>query len=91
MCEISEARLCRECSLVTTDPECPLCGVRTVRHPEGKRPRKVQYCCQCTDEFNLSDVVVRTWNDDPYDQVDDGMLITVCRTCEAELKAELAD
>lgn len=81
-CEIKDARLCRNCSVVTVDQQCDLCAKRTVPHPESASPDQVQYCCDCGGEFTADDVIVRTFKDDPYCQCEDGMLITVCRKCE---------
>lgn len=41
MCEIEDARLCRDCSIVTDRERCPLCDTRTVKHPERKHIKDV--------------------------------------------------
>lgn len=87
-CEIKDARICRKCSLVTVDQVCDLCGKRTAPHPDSASPDAAQYCVDCAGEFAASEIVVRTWKDDPYQQLDDGTLITVCLNCEAARKAE---
>ena len=86
MAELTDVRLCRKCSIVTTDNTCPLCDAKTIVHPERKC--KKYYCCDCADQFPRKEIVVRTWHDGPYCQCDDGMLITVCRPCAAKEAAE---
>ena len=87
-CEITDARICHVCKLVTADDHCPLCGRQTRQHKDAKQPDPIQYCGDCGGEFTASEVVVKTWNDDPYEQTEDGMLITVCRWCQAKVIEE---
>jgi len=81
-CTIENARLCRSCDLVTADAKCDLCEKRTVPHPESASPDQAQYCVACGEECTAAEVIVRTFKDDPYCQLEDGGLITVCLTCE---------
>jgi hypothetical protein len=89
-CSIEEARLCRECYLVTVDAECDLCRKPTIRHPEADEVDRLQYCIDCGDEVLREKAVVRTWKDDAYGQCD-GMLITVCRGCEMDRDDEMEE
>lgn len=88
-CKIDNAKLCQECCLVTVDDECDLCEAATIRHPEADEIDRQQYCIDCAEEISRDQAIVRTWKDDPYEQCDDGMLITVCRRCEDIRQAEL--
>ena len=89
-CELSEARICRdpECCIVTAAEACPLCGAWTKKHPELKSLRDREFCGECGEDFDPSELVVSTWEDDPYSQCEDGMLITVCRSCDEAERRE---
>ena len=86
MIQIDQSRLCKDCQAVTGSKECPICGDRTVVHPERRQKRS--YCVDCGGEFPVSGLLVRAFEDDPYCQTGDGMLITVCRECDAVAQAE---
>lgn len=88
-CKIDDARLCEECMLVTVDKECDLCEAKTIRHPEADELDRQQYCVDCAGEITREEAIVRTWKDDPFEQCEDGMLITVCQGCEQIRQDEL--
>ena len=77
----SETCVCKDCNnLVTVAHKCPLCGKETARHPEAVEPEG--YCVECGEGPMAADTLhVRTWEEDPYMQTDDGDLATVCETC----------
>ena len=87
-CKIEDARLCKECHLVTVNENCDLCGKITVRHPESDDVHQ-HYCLDCAEEITREQAVVRTWKDDAYGQLECGMLITVCEACEHARVAEI--
>jgi hypothetical protein len=88
-CRIDQARLCQECRLVTVDEKCDLCGKATSRHPESDAVQEQYYCLDCAEEITREQAIVRTWKDDAYQQLEDGMLITVCEACEHARVAEI--
>jgi len=91
MSKMKDCRLCQECSLVTVAAVCPLCDAKTIKHPEANNGACTRYCGDCAEEFPLSGVVVVTWDDDPFSQIDDGSLLTICRECSDEREEEFRE
>lgn len=82
---IKDARICRDCTnLITADLTCPLCDEPTEPHPDREKPEG--YCQECAEgPFKADKLRVVTWNENPYAQMDDGDLNTVCRKkCTAD-------
>lgn len=82
------ARVCPSCSsLVTTAEKCPLCRQATLPHPD--RNITEDYCIACGEgPFPADKLHVKTWDEDPYSQTEDGDLATLCERCHKE---EVAD
>lgn len=76
---------------MTEQPRCPLCDAKTVKHPELRRLRAIEYCCECVYGFDPAALVVSTWHDDPYEQMEDGDLVTICRACDKARAEEYAE
>jgi hypothetical protein len=79
MTPTTEAKLCDACKLVTAKEDCPLCGRGTREHPASEETEG--YCLYCSEPFQAVDLVVITWEHDPYFQMDDGDMATACREC----------
>ena len=82
-CKIKEARFCPSCEIVTERDVCPCCDTEaTVPHPEVGTDDQ-HYCTDCANPFPDTEVRVKTWSYNPYDQCEGG-LVFVCRGCVAE-------
>lgn len=79
MTPTTDARLCGVCNVVTAKADCPLCGKRTRKHPQSVQMEG--YCLHCSEPFPAGELVVITWEHDPYMQMDDGDMATACRPC----------
>lgn len=90
----SQARICdgtfHSRPIVTVEAICTHCGAETSEHPEAKD--EDHYCVECGDgPFPTEQCHVVTDEEDPYIQIDDGDLITVCLSCKAKRDSQCGD